>query len=62
MIMEVPYYIKVDDEKEYRSSANNIIKVNNNEEIIPCDILIINSVFNYMLYTMLTEWKETDKE
>lgn len=37
------------------------IKLNVNEDIIPCNILIENSIFYYMYYTLFSDWQTTDK-
>ena len=34
---------------------------NNNEDIIPCNILIENSIFYYMYYTLFSDWQTADK-
>lgn len=43
------------------SYYNPTLSSNTNEELIPCDILITNSIFNYMYYSLFTEWETTDK-
>lgn len=40
---------------------NPTISLNDNEELIPCNILITNSIFNYMYYSLYVEWQTTDK-
>lgn len=58
-----PYYVFTEDEKDYKNYVNdNIIKINSNDDVIPCNILILNSIFNYLLYTILTEWKTADSK
>lgn len=41
---------------------NPTLSSNTNEELIPCNILITSSVFNYMYYSLYTEWETTDKK
>jgi len=56
-----PYYVFSDDEKKYKKYVNDkIIKIEDNVDIIPCDILILNSIFNYLLYTIVKDWKVAD--
>ena len=55
-----PYYVFEEDEEKYIKEINRIIDLNEEDSAIPCDILILNSIFNYLLYTILTEWKTAD--
>lgn len=55
-----PYYVFEEDEEKYIKEINRIIDLSEEDSAIPCDILILNSIFNYLLYTILTEWKTAD--
>ncbi len=58
-----PYYVFTDDEENYKKYVNDkITKIEDNSDIIPCDILILNSIFNYLLCTILKDWKIADDE
>ncbi len=47
----------------YKGYNNNLsfVKLNDNESIIPCNILIENSIFYYMYHTLYNDWEATDK-
>ncbi len=47
----------------YKGYNNNLsfVKLNDNESIIPCNILIENSIFYYMYYTLYYALEATDK-
>jgi len=70
-----PYYVKESDEVEYRNKIieifklekeenkneyNGIISLKENEEIIPCNFLITNSIFCYMLYKIFDDWNAAE--
>ena len=57
-----PYYINTDDEDEFKKYITEKFNINNNESIIPAETLIINSIYNYMLYTIFKDWKKTDEK
>ena len=55
-----PYYINSDDEEKFKKYLTNNFNINDDENIIPAESLIINSIYNYMLYTIFKNWKKTD--
>lgn len=55
-----PYYVNQEDVKKYEIEINKILKLKDDEMAVPCDILIIHSVYNYMLYTLFTDKNKTD--
>lgn len=56
-----PYYISKKLEKEYLEATRRMFKLENDEFIIPCNNLIVNSVYNYMYYTLCTEREVADE-
>lgn len=55
-----PYYVNQKDVEKYKIEINKILKLKEDEMAVPCDILIIHSVYNYMLYTLFTDKNKTD--
>lgn len=55
-----PYYVNQKDVKKYEIEINKILKLKEDEMAVPCDILIIHSIYNYMLYTLFTDKNKTD--
>lgn len=55
-----PYYVNQEDVKKYEIEINKILKLKEDEMAVPCDILIIHSVYNYMLYMLFTDKNKTD--
>lgn len=52
-----PYY----DNKQCYKKNLCPISINDDEDIIPCNILIENSIFYYMYYVLFNDWQTTDK-
>lgn len=66
----LPYYIAPDasDEssdhnKTYKEKVhiNTDIAISEDNYLIPCEDLILSSIFCYMIYSIRTDWKKTDK-
>lgn len=56
-----PYFVSNYEEKEYHQISSSLVSLNDNEEIIPCNLLIENSIFNYMYYSLFSNWEATDE-
>ena len=57
-----PYYVKKEDELEYREKIKSIkeFNISDNEFLIPCEHLIVNSIYIYLFYSILVEQQEAD--
>ncbi len=57
-----PYYVKKEDELEYREKIKSIkeFNISDNEFFIPCEHLIVNSIYTYLFYSLLIKQQEAD--
>lgn len=51
-----PYYIRKKDEAKYRKNTG----MRDGDYCIPCNLLITNSIFSYMVYTIFDDWNVAD--
>lgn len=57
-----PYYVLSKEEDKYKNKITKFINLKNNEYAVPCEELILCSVFSYMFYTIRTDWKKADEK
>lgn len=57
-----PYYVKKEDEIKYREKIKSIkeFNISDNEFLIPCENLIVNSIYTYLFYSILIKQQEAD--
>lgn len=53
-----PYYISTDDEEDFKKYITKKFNIGDNEDTVLAESLIINSIYNYILYTIFKNRKK----
>lgn len=56
----LPYYPPLNLEEDYKERIKKEIEIKDDEIAIPCEPLIMTSIFSYLLYTIRNDWKKAD--
>lgn len=56
-----PYYVSTDDEDDYIQKIHERLDLKDNENAVPCDILINNSIYSYILYDVLVNKNKSNE-